>query len=268
MDQFITELKDKLIKKVHPHAPEDLATAIRHAKNYKMTIEEADYTKLVNLAIEKTRQYTKVLATCGTFNKKSEEVPVFEFEEEKELPITKTFIALRSPSNWAEETEQEIFEETKRWNVVRYSTPEPWKQPLYIPLKYKDYNKKLLLMGAYISPEEEYKTLHLLLLGGVCDQTCQYALLISKKIKRGTSFDAAYNSAFNKLYHYFYNAKIIFDLAMALINRATQKDIQQMKEAEYIEYTMELAGFNYKDEIETYHQIASHTYPTQKAQIQ
>ncbi|KAG9288482.1 hypothetical protein G9A89_015688 [Geosiphon pyriformis] len=31
---------------------------------------------------------------------------------------------------------------------------------------------------------------------------------------------------------------------------------------------MELAGFNYKDEVEVYHQIASHTYPTQEAQIQ
>ncbi|KAG9300079.1 hypothetical protein G9A89_018356 [Geosiphon pyriformis] len=41
-----------------------------------------------------------------------------------------------------------------------------------------------------------------------------------------------------------------------------------MKKAEYIEYTMELAEFNYEDEIETYYQIASHTYPTKKAQIQ
>ncbi|KAG9301024.1 hypothetical protein G9A89_015760 [Geosiphon pyriformis] len=56
--------------------------------------------------------------------------------------------------------------------------------------------------------------------------------------------------------------------SMALINRATQEDICQMKEAKYIEYTMKLAGFNYEDEVETYYQIASHTYPTQEAQIQ
>ncbi|KAG9293793.1 hypothetical protein G9A89_019131 [Geosiphon pyriformis] len=37
-----------------------------------------------------------------------------------------------------------------------------------------------------------------------------------------------------------------------------------MKEAEYIEYTMELAGFDYKDEVEVYHQITSHTYLTQE----
>ncbi|KAG9303099.1 hypothetical protein G9A89_005057 [Geosiphon pyriformis] len=53
-DQFIAGLKDKLIKKVCPHAPEGLATAIRHAKNYEMAIEETNHTKLVNLAIEET----------------------------------------------------------------------------------------------------------------------------------------------------------------------------------------------------------------------
>ncbi|KAG9305148.1 hypothetical protein G9A89_010656 [Geosiphon pyriformis] len=53
-EDFIAGLKNKLIKKVHPHAPADLATAIRHAKSYEMAIEEANYTKLVNLAIGKT----------------------------------------------------------------------------------------------------------------------------------------------------------------------------------------------------------------------
>ncbi|KAG9298174.1 hypothetical protein G9A89_005442 [Geosiphon pyriformis] len=103
---------------------------------------------------------------------------------------------------------------------------------------------------------------------GVCDQTCQYALSISEKVKRGTPFNAAYNSALNKLYHYSHDAEMIFNLAMALINRATKEDVCQMKKAEYIEYTMELAGFNYEDEVEIYHQIASYTYLTQEAQIQ
>ncbi|KAG9291636.1 hypothetical protein G9A89_022055 [Geosiphon pyriformis] len=103
---------------------------------------------------------------------------------------------------------------------------------------------------------------------GVYDQTCQYALSISKKVKRGTLFNAAYNSALNKLYHYPHDAEMIFDLAMALINEATKEDVHQMKEAEYIKYIIELAGFDYKDEVEVYHQIASHIYPTQEAQIQ
>ncbi|KAG9291052.1 hypothetical protein G9A89_012924 [Geosiphon pyriformis] len=54
LNQFIAGLKDKLIKKVHPHLPEDLATAIQHAKNYEMAIKEANHTKLVNLAIRET----------------------------------------------------------------------------------------------------------------------------------------------------------------------------------------------------------------------
>ncbi|KAG9286099.1 hypothetical protein G9A89_022776 [Geosiphon pyriformis] len=67
LDQFIAGLKDKLIKKVCPHVPEDLNSAIQHAKRYEMAIEEANRTKLVNLAIgetssaaeEKIDQFTK-----------------------------------------------------------------------------------------------------------------------------------------------------------------------------------------------------------------
>ncbi|KAG9301498.1 hypothetical protein G9A89_008350 [Geosiphon pyriformis] len=156
--------------------------------------------------------------------------PVFEFEEEKKIPLTETYMALGSTSNWAEETEQKIFEESREWKKVRYSTSEPWKQPPYIPLKCKDCNKKLSSMRACISPEEEYETqmlpekcnwIDVAMRGGVCDQTCQYALSISEKVRRGTPFDAAYNSTLNKLYHYSHDAKMIFDLAMALINGAT-----------------------------------------------
>ncbi|KAG9306628.1 hypothetical protein G9A89_000727, partial [Geosiphon pyriformis] len=46
LDQFITGLKDKLIKKVRPHAPKDLNSAIQHVKRYEMAIEEANCTKL------------------------------------------------------------------------------------------------------------------------------------------------------------------------------------------------------------------------------
>ncbi|KAG9303577.1 hypothetical protein G9A89_018473 [Geosiphon pyriformis] len=54
LDQFIAGLKDKLIKKVCPYAPEDLNSAIQHTKRYEMAIEEANCTKLVNLAIGET----------------------------------------------------------------------------------------------------------------------------------------------------------------------------------------------------------------------
>ncbi|KAG9299303.1 hypothetical protein G9A89_013951 [Geosiphon pyriformis] len=80
--------------------------------------------------------------------------------------------------------------------------------------------------------------------------------------------DETEQHALNKLYHYPHDTEMIFDLAMTLVNKATKKDVYQMKEAEYIEYTMELAGFNYKNEVEVYHQIVNHTYLTQEAQIQ
>ncbi|KAG9307247.1 hypothetical protein G9A89_017075 [Geosiphon pyriformis] len=54
LDQFITGLKDKLIKKVRPHAPDNLNSAIQHAKRYEMAMEETNRTKLVNLVIGET----------------------------------------------------------------------------------------------------------------------------------------------------------------------------------------------------------------------
>ncbi|KAG9293791.1 hypothetical protein G9A89_019129 [Geosiphon pyriformis] len=65
------------------------------------------------LKISYQRQYTIVPATCSTFNKRSKKAPVFEFEEEKEMSLTKTYMAFGSISNWAEETEQEIFEKSR-----------------------------------------------------------------------------------------------------------------------------------------------------------
>ncbi|KAG9297743.1 hypothetical protein G9A89_011258 [Geosiphon pyriformis] len=59
LDQFITGLKNKLIKKVCPHVPEDLNSAIQHAKRYEMVMEEANRTKLVNLAIGETSSAVK-----------------------------------------------------------------------------------------------------------------------------------------------------------------------------------------------------------------
>ncbi|KAG9306645.1 hypothetical protein G9A89_004192 [Geosiphon pyriformis] len=51
---FLKGTADKLIKKVCPHAPKDLNSAIQHAKRYEMAMEEANCTKLVNLAIRET----------------------------------------------------------------------------------------------------------------------------------------------------------------------------------------------------------------------
>ncbi|KAG9290813.1 hypothetical protein G9A89_010961 [Geosiphon pyriformis] len=94
-------------------------------------------------------------------------------------------------------------------------------------------------MRAYISPEEEYEIYMLPeeynwidIKKEICNQICQYVLLISEKVKRETLFNAVYNKA------------------------------------EYIEYTIKLAGFDYEDKVKTYHQIANHTYLIKEAQIQ
>ncbi|KAG9290182.1 hypothetical protein G9A89_022158 [Geosiphon pyriformis] len=265
-------------------------TPVEEIDNFPFTLD--GITIPVKLTISYQEQHAWVPATCSTFNKCSKKTLAFEFKLEEEKPLIETFMALGSTSNWANETEQEHFtsyseSETSGWNIP-YSKPEPRKQHPYILLKCKDYHKKLLLMGACILPEEEYKNhtyntpcltcedmlpeecnwIDVAMRGGVCNQTCQYALSISEKVKRETLFNVAYNSALNKLYHYPHDAEMIFDLAMALINRAIKKDVCQIKKAEYIEYIIELAEFDYKDEVEVYHQIASHTYPTQEAQIQ
>ncbi|KAG9291988.1 hypothetical protein G9A89_017887 [Geosiphon pyriformis] len=56
------------------------------------------------------------------------------------------------------------------------------------------------------------------------------------------------------------------NMLFLLQKRGIKEDVFQMKEAEYIKYTLELAEFNYEDEIEVYHQITSHTYLTKEAQ--
>ncbi|KAG9306964.1 hypothetical protein G9A89_000878 [Geosiphon pyriformis] len=60
--------------------------------------------KTQELKISYQEQYTIIPATC---------TPVFEFEEEKKMLLTETYMALGSPSNWAEETKQEIFKESR-----------------------------------------------------------------------------------------------------------------------------------------------------------
>ncbi|KAG9288062.1 hypothetical protein G9A89_017657 [Geosiphon pyriformis] len=354
LDQFIAGLKDKLIKKVHPHAPEDLNSAIQHMKRYEMAMEETNHTKLQpqkyqppqrqnqnNFAPLSNNQsqnchycgisdhwkkiaesyipeeqdfhhiassegrttaqqqnsshnHTTILPARIAENANLSDIFFFEFEANESPFLLSNAVANNQKAITAMYTEAEAEGKPIRlildsgsagsiityqliWNIP-YSKPEPKKQCPYIPLKCKDCHKKLLSMGACILSEEEYENhtcyyymlpeecnwIDVAIRRGVCDQTCQYALSISEKVKGETPFDAAYNSAFNKLYHYPHDAKMIFDLAMALINGATQENVRQMKESEYIVYIFEIARYNYEDEVEVYHQIDSHTYPTKE----
>ncbi|KAG9304366.1 hypothetical protein G9A89_019928 [Geosiphon pyriformis] len=252
-------------------------TPVGEIDNFPFTLDGITIPVKV-LVMDASQQYAQVPATCGTFNKRSKKAPAFEFKPEEEKQIIKTFMALGSTSNWADETKQEHFTphsepKTPEWNIP-YSKTEPRKQHSYILLKYKNCHKKLLSIGACISPEEEYKKAenemeHPVLLVESSFPMNVTGLMLHLEEKSTIKF---VNMLFllwkNKLYHYPHDAKIIYELAMILINRGTKEDVLQIKEAEYIEYTLELAGFDYEDEVEVYHQIASHTYSTQEAQIQ
>ncbi|KAG9294484.1 hypothetical protein G9A89_001700 [Geosiphon pyriformis] len=99
-------------------------TPVEEIDNFSFTIDEIIIPVKVftntnlnwetqKLKISYQGQYTKVFAICGIFNKQSEKAPVFEFKEKKKMPLTETYMAFGLPSNWAEETEQEIFEELR-----------------------------------------------------------------------------------------------------------------------------------------------------------
>ncbi|KAG9287371.1 hypothetical protein G9A89_023743 [Geosiphon pyriformis] len=92
-------------------------TPIGEINNFPFTIDGITIPVKVlvmdKLKISYQGQYIIVSATCGTFNKWSEKALVFEFEKKKEMPFTETYMPLRSTFNWAEKTEQEIFEESK-----------------------------------------------------------------------------------------------------------------------------------------------------------
>ncbi|KAG9305368.1 hypothetical protein G9A89_011501 [Geosiphon pyriformis] len=175
-------------------------TPVREIDNFLFIIDEIT---ILELKISYQEQYTIVSATC---------VPVFEFEEEKEMLLTKTYMALGSTSNWAEETEQKIFEESRGWKK-EYETRICYFCKACHRERFESPKRNML--------SEECNWIDVAMRGRVCNQTCQYVLSISEKVRRRTLFDAAYNSALNKLYHYLHDAEIIFDLAMALINGTT-----------------------------------------------
>ncbi|KAG9299191.1 hypothetical protein G9A89_013839 [Geosiphon pyriformis] len=315
LDQFIAGLKNKLIKKVCPHAPTDLATAIKHAKNYKITMEEANHTKLVNLAIRKTSsaakekidQLTKKVESYFTNQQQLQKYqPPHEVAAPRSNPSNHTispaqiaqnanlsdifpfeFEANESPfllSNAAVNEQKAItamyteatvegkaicliLDSRSARSIITYQLMQQLKQNVDRPVQTfivttNDCKKKLSSMKACISSEEEYETrtyyfykachreqfgspkrsrkwdktscltceemlpeecnwIDVAMRGGVYNQTCQYALSISEKLRKKTSFDVTYNSALNKLYYYLHNAEMIFDLAIALINGAT-----------------------------------------------
>ncbi|KAG9284296.1 hypothetical protein G9A89_002106 [Geosiphon pyriformis] len=131
LDQFIAGLKDKLIKKIHPHAPEDLNSAIQHAKRYKMAMKEANHTKLVNLTIgetssaaeEKIDQLTKKVETISPINNNSNPKDINHPKDKIKItlhhfPITSLKIAITVESLATGKEIAESYNETNKIKVI------------------------------------------------------------------------------------------------------------------------------------------------------
>ncbi|KAG9287223.1 hypothetical protein G9A89_008853 [Geosiphon pyriformis] len=121
--QQLNQNVDRLTQTVIVTANSMKKTPVGEINNFPFTIDGITILVKANanldwktqeLKISYQEQYTIVSATCDTFNKCSEKTPVFEFKKKKKLPFTETYMALGSTSNMAEETEQKIFEESKR----------------------------------------------------------------------------------------------------------------------------------------------------------
>ncbi|KAG9305124.1 hypothetical protein G9A89_007764 [Geosiphon pyriformis] len=174
------------------------------------------------LTISYQEQHTWVPATCDIFNKCSKNAPAFEFELEEEKSIIETFMALGSISNWADKTEQH----DTQIECPLFKTRTTKTTPLH-STQIQRLPQKTLING---SLSKKWDRMPCLTCGERLPDKCDWIDVTFKEgvLTRGTSFNAAYNSALNKLYYYPHDAEMIFDLAMALINRATQKNLKQM----------------------------------------
>ncbi|KAG9303810.1 hypothetical protein G9A89_018707 [Geosiphon pyriformis] len=146
LDQFIASLKDKLIKKVCPHAPEDLNSAIQHAKRYEMAIEEANHAKLVNLAIRETSLAAEEKIDQLT-KKQYQQPPTQHYQVPARRLITQNQF---TPQNQYQVNNNRISSNNQL--VFRNSTqPKPnhyYTQPSYLTIPEKqDFHHTALLEG-------------------------------------------------------------------------------------------------------------------------
>ncbi|KAG9302637.1 hypothetical protein G9A89_007341 [Geosiphon pyriformis] len=69
LDQFITGLKDKLIKKIYSHVPEDLNSVIQHAKRYEMAMKKANCIKLqLKRKLTNSQRKSKIISSINNHN--------------------------------------------------------------------------------------------------------------------------------------------------------------------------------------------------------
>ncbi|KAG9306995.1 hypothetical protein G9A89_003046 [Geosiphon pyriformis] len=194
--------------------------------------------------------------------------PVFEFEEKEEKPVVKTFMALESTSNWADETEQQTNDIQMECPLFKTRTMKTTS--LYSTQMQRLPQETLINRSLYFTRGRIRKPYLLLLqilpprmMGTLSQRKNNYLMNVT-----GLMLHSEEESCPQQTVPLPSQCQNDFDLAMALINRATQENVCQMKESEYIAYTFEIARYNYEDEVKVYYQIASHTYLTKEAQAQ
>ncbi|KAG9297746.1 hypothetical protein G9A89_011261 [Geosiphon pyriformis] len=119
LDQFITGLKDKLIKKICPHAPENLNSAIQHAIRYEMAMEETNPTKL-----SKTISPTNNNSNLKDINHPKDRIKTTSYH----LLITSLRIAITLQQDQQNRSNQ-------RYSLPQQSYYQPPLPPAYYPLR-------------------------------------------------------------------------------------------------------------------------------------
>ncbi|KAG9293870.1 hypothetical protein G9A89_019208 [Geosiphon pyriformis] len=267
LDQFIVGLKDKLIKKVYPHVSEDLNSAIQHAKRYKMAMEKTNHTKLVNLAIEETSsavekkidQLTKKPALQPIQQQYQQPpiqhyqvpaqrlIPQNQFTSQNQYQVNNNRINSNNQLDFCHTVLLEGRAAAQQQNSFYISTTIP-------PARIAENAN----FSDIFSFEFEANELPFLLSNAVANEQKAITAMYTEAEIPATC--GTFNKCSKKALAFEFELeeeKPIIETFMALGStsnwadkteqQATKKDVHQMKEAEYIEYTMELAGFNYKD---------------------
>ncbi|KAG9291526.1 hypothetical protein G9A89_021945 [Geosiphon pyriformis] len=129
LDQFITGLKDKLIKKVCPHVPEDLNSIIQHAKRYKMAMEEANRTKLLRKKSTNSQRRSKTILPTNSnkdINHPKDKIKITLHH----FPITSSRIAITEESLATGKEIAESYNETNKIGPIPQPIQQQYQQPL------------------------------------------------------------------------------------------------------------------------------------------
>ncbi|KAG9290837.1 hypothetical protein G9A89_010986 [Geosiphon pyriformis] len=132
LDQFITSLKNKLIKKICSHVPEDLNSVIQHAKRYEMAIEEANRTKLQPR--KKLTNSQRRLKTISPINNNSNPKDINHPKDEIKItlhhfPITSLRIAITVESLATGKEIAESYNKTNKIEPTPQPIPQQYQQP-------------------------------------------------------------------------------------------------------------------------------------------